>query len=163
MAKTANNTAAAVPASRIATLRNNPAALAAAAASRKANAAVPSNAHKYGQGFGNIPASIAGAQLTLTSAGMAMATATQAALQSGGKVTVQGLTCYAAKLAGATQTKAASGAAICLAMRASKQVAAAYANTKAGLYAPKGSLPCLAWCAGYVRGHVSKHGLLAKA
>lgn len=150
------------PATGMAALRGNPAALAMAAANRAAKPA-PANAHKYAAAHGNVPASVGGAMLTLTAAGMAQAVATQAALASGGKVTVSGLVCYAAKLAGATQSKPATGAAICLAMRASKQVAAAYANTRAGKYAPKGSLPCLAWCAGYVRGHVNKHGLLAKA
>lgn len=141
-------------------LRTNPAALALAAANRTAKPA-PTNAHKYATAHGNIPASIGGAMLVLTAAGMASATATQAALASGGKVTVSGLVCYAAKLAGATQSKPVTGASIVLAMRASKQVAAAYGQTRAGKYAPKGSLPCHAWCAGYVRGHVNKHGLLA--
>lgn len=162
MAKTVNTPAAATATTGMAALRSNPAALALAAANRAAKPA-PANAHKYATAHGNVPAAIGGAMLTLTAAGMASAIATQAALTSGGKVTVSGLVCYAAKLAGATQSKPVSGTAICLAMRASKQVAAAYANTRAGKYAPKGSLPCLAWCAGYVRGHVSKHGLLAKA
>lgn len=149
-------------ANAIATLRSNPQALALAAANRAAKPA-PAHAHKYAAAHGNVPASVGGLSLTLTAAGMASAIATQAALTSGGKVTVSGLVCYAAKLAGATQSKPVSGTAICLAMRASKQVGAAYANTRAGKYAPKGQLPCLAWCAGYVRGHVNKHGLLAKA
>ena len=124
-------------------------------------AVAPANAHKYGVAAKAVPAGVANAKYKLTAAGIAAAQA----LAAGGKATVMGAVCLAAQKAGATQTQAVSGLAIVLAMRTAKPVVAAYATTRTGKYAPKGTLPCNAWCAGYVNGaaNANRHGLLAKA
>lgn len=131
-----------------------------AVAANRTSAQPVANAHKYGTTAKAIPAGIAAAQYKLTAYGLAQAQAAMA----GGKVTVMGIVALAAMRAGATQSQAVSGLQVVLAMRTAKQAVQAYGATKAGKYAPQGTLPCPAWCAGYVNGaaNANKGGILAK-
>lgn len=115
-------------------------------------------AHKYGATAANVPCATATYRLT----GLGAASAATG-LGKSGKPTVMALVALAAKQAGATQAKGAKGLAIVAAMRGNAAVTEAWRATKAGKYAPKGALPCPAWCSGYVTGAArSQHGLLAK-
>ena len=81
-----------------------------------------------------------------------------------GRVTVQALVQFAAAKAGATADKAATGLAIVKAMQTLPEVIEAYGNTRAGKYAPRGTIPCPAWCSDYVTGNASARvGLLTRA
>ncbi len=113
---------------------------------------------KYGAAAATVPCAANAYRLTNLGNGVAANGAGK-----GGKPTVMGLVAVAAKAAGATPAKAVSGLAIVQAMQTNKAVVAAYALTKAGMYAPKGALPCPAWCSGYVVGAArAAAGLLAK-
>jgi len=112
-------------------------------------------AHKYGKAAATVPC--AGNSYKLT----ALGADTNAG--KSGRVTVMALVAQAARAAGATTAKPVTGLAIVLAMQTTPEIAAAYKATKAGKYAPKGALPCAAWCSGYVVGAArSAAGLLAK-
>ena len=113
--------------------------------------------HKY-----KAPAKVpcAAINYTLTNAGLAAA---QTVAGKSGKPTVMALVAFAAAQAGATASKPVSGLAIVQAMQSNQAIVAAYGNTKAGMYAPKGTVPCANWCSGYVTGAArAAAGLLAK-
>jgi citrate lyase beta subunit len=120
------------------------------------NARTVANAHKYA----NAPRAVATKAVAYTLTAYGLATATTAAGKSG-KPTVMALVAVAANVATARNGgQPATGQQIVAAMRANAFVVAAYANTKAGKYAPAGTLPCPAWCSGYVAG-AARNGLLA--
>lgn len=119
--------------------------------------AVPANAGKYGANHKAIATKAVTYNLTAHGAATAAA-----ACGKSGKPTVMALVAVAA--AAAMQRNggnAVTGQAIVLAMRTLPAVVQAYGNTKAGKYAPVGTLPPHAWCSGYVAGAArSAAGLL---
>ena len=81
-----------------------------------------------------------------------------------GRATVQALVQLAAAKAGATADKAVTGLAIVRAMQADAAIVEAYGATRAGKYAPRGTVPCSAWCSDYVTGNASgRVGLVVRA
>ena len=116
-------------------------------------------AHKYHAA----PKAVAVAKVAYNLTALGAAAAAAGGAGKTGKVTVMGLvavaTAHAVKRNGG---KPVSGLQIVAAMRALPAVATAYAATRAGKYAPAGSVPCAAWCSGYVSGAArAAHGLLA--
>jgi hypothetical protein len=113
-----------------------------------ATRAVPANAYKYGANH----KAIATKAVTYGLTALGAATATAACGKSG-KPTVMALVAVATAAAMQRNNgQPVSGQAIVLAMRTLPAVVAAYGNTKAGKYAPAGTLPPHAWCSGYVAG-----------
>lgn len=81
-----------------------------------------------------------------------------------GRHTIVALTVFAASKAGATASKAVSGLDIVRVMQTLPEVLEAYGATRAGKYAPKGTVPCPAWCSDYVTGiSAARHALLARS
>lgn len=137
MARTNARTAAAAT---VATVVATPAAPAARP--------VPANAHKYGANHKAIATKAVTYGLTPHGAATAAA-----ACGKSGKPTVMALVAVATAAAMQRNNgQPVSGQAIVLAMRTLPAVVAAYGNTKAGKYAPAGTLPPHAWCSGYVAG-----------
>jgi hypothetical protein len=126
----------------------NAAATATVVAATPATRAVPANAHKYGAAHRTIATKAV--QYVVTAHGAA--TAASMAGKSG-KPTVMALVAVAAATAMQRNNgNPVTGQAIVLVMRTLPAIVQAYANTKAGKYAPAGSLPPHAWCSGYVAG-----------
>lgn len=105
-------------------------------------------AHKYRDGAANVP--VAGVLFRLGAGDGALFAAT--GRNKAGRATILALVCYAAAKAGATTDKGADGLAIVRLMQSDADIVAAYANSRAGKYAPRGTVPCPRWCADYVSG-----------
>ena len=126
--------------------RNANKALATATPATPATRKVPSNAHKYGAAHKQI--ATGNVHYALTAHGRATAAALAG---KSGKPTVMALVAYCAAHCAAKGVPV-NGNNITLAMRCLPAVVAAYAATKAGKYAPRGTLPPHAWCSGYIAG-----------
>lgn len=117
-------------------------------------------AHKYRNGANNVPC--AGVLFRL---GKGVETEAATGRNRAGRVTIPALVVYCAAKAGATTGKGVDGLAIVRLMQTDSDVIAAYANSRAGKYAPAGSVPCPRWCSDYVTGIVpqAKGAMLARA
>lgn len=143
---------------------NNTATVAAANAQGVSMVQLPvvegAKLHKYTATAGNVPC--AATLFTLAKGDGVTFAAT--GRNKAGRPTVQALVQLAAATAGATADKAVTGLAIVRAMQESPAIVEAYGNTRAGKYAPRGTVPCPAWCSDYVTGNASARvGLLNRA